>query len=377
MNIKGLCMPSKNFIEYAVLLLFKDRNDHLFSFLIFSFIVFILSSVLFISDSLQYDLIQSIKSHPQIVVENMRAGRAYQMHDGYVYDVAQITGVSNVEGAVDGYYYFAQKRVWFHIIGDASLAKDEMLIGLGVQKAMAELYYNDVFHFLNEERMISVKINKIAPKGTNIISNDAVYLNPNTARAVLGMESDEYTKLYVTVPNPNEVGEIALKIVEIYPSAKATSQADAIGAVRHLYYYKGGIFMILYVVALVSFFILLKNQIGLVYGEKKKEIAILRSLGFCIKDIIALKFIQNTVVSVSAYLLGVAFSYIYVFMFNAPFLRTIFLGSELENSISLTPVIDLNLLFLIFLFGVIPFLAFVILPAWKIAISDMSEAVKS
>jgi len=370
-------MPSKNFIEYAVLLLFKDRNDHLFSFLIFSFIVFILSSVLFISDSLQYDLIQSIKSHPQIVVENMRAGRAYQMHDGYVYDVAQITGVSNVEGAVDGYYYFAQKRVWFHIIGDASLAKDEMLIGLGVQKAMAELYYNDVFHFLNEERMISVKINKIAPKGTNIISNDAVYLNPNTARAVLGMESDEYTKLYVTVPNPNEVGEIALKIVEIYPSAKATSQADAIGAVRHLYYYKGGIFMILYVVALVSFFILLKNQIGLVYGEKKKEIAILRSLGFCIKDIIALKFIQNTVVSVSAYLLGVALSYIYVFMFNAPFLRTIFLGSELENSISLTPVVDFNLLFLIFLFGVIPFLAFVILPAWKIAISDMSEAVKS
>ena len=135
--------------------------------------------------------------------------------------------------------------------------------------------------------------------------------------------------------------------------------------------------MILYVIALVSFFILLKNQISLVYGEKKKEIAILRSLGFCIKDIIALKFIQNTVVSVSAYLLGVAMAYIYVFMFNAPYLRNIFLGSELENSISFTPVIDINLLFLIFLFGVVPFLAFVILPAWKIAISDMSEAVKS
>ena len=370
-------MPSKNFIEYAILLLFKDRNDHLFSFLIFSFIVFILSSVLFISDSLQYDLIQSIKSHPQIVVENTRAGRAYEMHEGYVYDITQITGVSNVEGVVDGYYYFAQKRVWFHVIGDAHLAKDEMVIGQGVQKEMAELYYKDVFHFLNEERIIAVKIDKIAPKGTNIISNDAIYLNPNTARAVLGMEMDEYSKLYVTVPNPNEVSEIALKIVEIYPSVKATSQADAIGAVRHLYYYKGGIFMILYVIAMVSFFILLKNQVGLVYGEKKKEIAILRSLGFCIKDIIALKFIQNAVVSISAYLLGVALAYVYVFVFNAPYLRNIFLGSELENSISLTPVVDLNLLFLIFLFGVIPFLAFVILPAWKIAISDMSEAVKS
>lgn len=370
-------MLNKNFIEYAIVLLFKDRNDHLFSFLIFSFIVFILSATLFISDALQFDLTQSIKSQPNIVVENTRAGRAYQMHDGYIYDVSKITGVSQVEGVVDGYYYFAQKRLWFHIIGDAHLAKDEMVIGRGVQKAMAELHYDDVFHFLNEERMISVKINQIAPKGTSIISNDAIYLHPNTARAVLGLETDEYSKLYVTVPNPNEVSEVALKIVEIYPSAKAISQADAIGSVRHLYYYKGGIFMILYVIAMVSFFILLKNQIGLVYGEKKKEIAILRSLGFGIKDIIALKFIQNIVVAVSAYLLGIALAYIYVFMCDAPYLRNIFLGNELENSITFTPVVDVNLLFLIFLFGVIPFLAFVIIPSWKIAISDMSEAVKS
>lgn len=370
-------MFSKNFVEYAILLLFKDRNNHLFSFLIFFFIIFMVSSVLFISDSLQYDLIQSIKVHPNIVVENTRAGRAYQMHEGHVYDTSKITGVSSVEGVVDGYHYFAQKRLWFHIIGDASLAKDEMLIGQGVQKAMAELYYKDEFHFLTEERMIGVKITKIAPNATNSISNDVIFLHPSTARAVLGMAADEYSKLYVSVPNPNEVGNVALKIVEIYPNAKATTQEDAIGSVRHLYYYQGGIFMILYVIALVSFFILLKNQINLVYGEKKKEIAILRSLGFCIKDIIALKLIQNTVVSVSAYLLGVALAYVYTFVFNAPYLRNIFLGSELENSISFTPVVDVNLLFLIFLFGVIPFLAFVILPAWKIAISDMSEAVKS
>jgi len=128
-------MFRKNFVEYAILLLFKDRNDHLFSFLIFSFIVFILSAVLFISDSLQYDLIRSINAQPSIVVENTRVGRAYPMHEGHVYDVSQMTGVSSVEGVVDGYHYFAQKRLWFHIIGDPSLAKDEMLIGQGVTKS--------------------------------------------------------------------------------------------------------------------------------------------------------------------------------------------------------------------------------------------------
>ena len=39
-------------------------------------------------------------------------------------------------------------------------------------------------------------------------------------------------------------------------------------------------------------------------------------------------------------------------------------------------VILFNMLFLIFVFSVIPFLAFVIIPSWRIAVSDMSEAVK-
>jgi len=248
--------------------------------------------------------------------------------------------------------------------------------GKGVKKEMAELYYEDVFNFLTEEKMISIKINKTAPHETGIVSNDVIYMNPVTAREVLSLKEGEYTRLYVEVPNPNEISEVALKIQNLYPNTEVTSIEDGVAKIRHLYYYKGGIFMVLYVVAMVSFFILLKNQISLAYGEKKKEIAILRSIGYCVRDIIALKFIQNIVVSFSAYLLGVAGAYIYVFLFGAPFLRGIFLGGEMANFTEFTPVIDFNMLFLLFVFSVIPFLAFVIIPSWRIAVNDMSEAVK-
>jgi len=82
------------------------------------------------------------------------------------------------------------------------------------------------------------------------------------------------------------------------------------------------------------------------------------------------------IVSLSAYLLGVASAYAYVFILDAPLLRDIFLGGELRNFITFTPSINFNMLFLIFVFSVIPFLAFVIIPSWRIAIGDMSEAVK-
>ena len=335
-----------------------------------------MSAVLLVSSSIQSDLINLTNSKPEVVVEALRAGKRDLMHDGYIYDASKITGVASVEGAVEGEYYFGQKRIWFRIVGDENLDENEMIVGEGVKKEMAELYYEDVFNFLTEEKMISIKINKTAPHETGIVSNDVIYMNPVTAREVLSLKEGEYTRLYVEVPNPNEISEVALKIQNLYPNTEVTSIEDGVAKIRHLYYYKGGIFMVLYVVAMVSFFILLKNQISLAYGEKKKEIAILRSIGYCVRDIIALKFIQNIVVSFSAYLLGVAGAYIYVFLFGAPFLRGIFLGGEMANFTEFTPVIDFNMLFLLFVFSVIPFLAFVIIPSWRIAVNDMSEAVK-
>ncbi len=370
-------MPSKNFIDYAVILLYKDRHDHLFSFLIFTFILFILSAVLFISHSIQYDLIESLSYEPDIVVENTKAGRGYVLSDEHQYDLEQIPGVSRVEGFVDGYYYFAQKRLSFHIVADEKLQDDEMVVGEGVKEAMGEMYYHESFNFFTEEGVVSLLINKIAPPDASLLANDIVFVSPESARTILGLAANEFSKLYVYVPNANEIGEITLKIAEIYPNAKISSKEERVAAVEHLFYYQGGIFLVLYVVVMMSFFILLKNQIGLAYGQKRKEIAVLRSLGFCVKDIIALKFIQNGMVALGAFFIGIALAYMYVFMLGAPLLREIFLGSALNHSISLTPVVDLNLLFLIFIFGVIPFLAFVIIPTWKIAISDMSEAMKA
>lgn len=369
-------MFTKNLTEYAIILLLKDRADHLFSFLIFTFIVSLFSSVLFVSDSIQSDLIESTRFQPDIVIENTLAGRAYKLNDEDKLIASQIEGVSAVEGVVEGYYYFAQQRVWFHLIEDASMPIKEMRLGEGVKEAIKAWHYHDELNFFTMQGKITLKVSKTESKQTDLLTNDVIFMHPANIRAILDFKLDEYSKLYVTVPNPNEVGELTLKIAAALPASKVTSKEDIMASYQNLFYYKGGLFMILYLVCMVSFLILLKNQISLVYGEKKKEIAILRSIGYGIKDIITLKFIQNAFVALSAFLLGIALAYTYVFVFQAPLLRAIFLGSELSHSIELTPVVDFQILFLLFIFCVIPFLACVILPSWKIAIADMSEAVR-
>ena len=369
-------MISRNFINYAVILLFKDKKDHLFSFCLFALIIFVLSSVLFISGSIQHDLISLVKDRSSIVVSAFRAGKRDLMHPGYIYDISKIDGVADVRGVAEGEYYFVQKRVWFHLYEDDSLKEDEMIVGEGVKAAMNELYYDESFNFLTEERMIPVKIVKTMPKQSALISNNAIFLHPNTLRAILNLKDEEYTKLYVDVPNSEEISQVALKIENLYPNSFAISIEDEVANIRHLYYYKGGIFMSIYVSVMLIFFVLLKNQISLAYGSKKREIAILRSIGFSIKEIIFLKFIQNFIVSVSAFLLGVMLAYLFVFVFNAPFLKGIFLGDELLNFTNFTPILEFDKLFLIFVFGVIPFLAFVLIPSWRVACGDINEGLK-
>lgn len=366
-------MLNKNFIDFSIKLLLKDKKEYLFVLFIFTFIVFILSSVLFISDSIKEDLLFSLKNTHQMIVKNTKAGRYIPLSEKHIDGILQINGVEDVRGKVDGYYYFSQAKKYFHIVSDDSLDDETLIISKQIQMLLKQFHYEKSMNFLTLRGVVMLPISKEI--SSNVISNDVMLVNTANARKILEMDDEEYSYLDVLIPNDSEIDFIGLKIADMFPHAKIISKATLLADYKHIFYYKGGIFMIIYIVAMISFFILLKHQISSVFGEKKKEIAILRSIGFAIKDIIFLKFIQNSVVAISSFILGIFIAYFYVFLFNAPLLRNIFLGSDVSY-ISFTPMLDFKIVFMLFIFSVIPFLASVLLPSWRIAIEDMSEVMK-
>ena len=109
----------------------------------------------------------------------------------------------------------------------------------------------------------------------------------------------------------------------------------------------------------------------------KKEIGILKAVGWSIKDIIKLKIMENFIIGFMAFIVGVIFSYIFVFIFNAPLLKNIFIGSSnIQNDFIFNPHIEINTLITIFLFYMIPFLSAILIPVWKVAIIDSTESMK-
>jgi putative ABC transport system permease protein len=125
---------NNSLFSFSFILLLKDKNSHLFSAFIFIFIIFILSSILFISQSIKNDLVNSINYQPQIVVENQKAGRHIQITEDTWDELLQITGIKKITPQIDGYYYFAQNDSYFHIIGLDDHSEDSITIGHGIKK---------------------------------------------------------------------------------------------------------------------------------------------------------------------------------------------------------------------------------------------------
>jgi ABC-type lipoprotein release transport system permease subunit len=85
---------------------------------------------------------------------------------------------------------------------------------------------------------------------------------------------------------------------------------------------------------------------------------------------------ETLVVVLISYIVGVFIAYVYVFIAGAPLLKEVFLGGQnLHNTLSFVPVLDFSVLTSIFLLYALPFIAAVLIPVWRVSVTDPKEAM--
>jgi ABC-type lipoprotein release transport system permease subunit len=391
-------MNSNAFLHFLTLLLFKQKGKHIGAVFISVIIIFLLSSVLFISSSLQHTLLNTLEDQSDFTVNRVQAGKNINTPVEWADKILEINGISKVATRVYGRYFFAPREDSFLVVGidffdeqnskelqqllknvnlKNFLSTDSMLVGKGVEAFLNKHYYKEYFSFKTPKgNFKKVKIAETLPSQTNLISNDMIIMSIDLAREIFGLEEDEVTDITFNVPNNAEWDNIIAKLHLLFYDVRVVEKREIKKAYENLYNYKGGLFLILYLVAMVTFMLILYQRYSMVYSTERKEIGILRAIGWSIKDILKLKFYETVVVVLVSFVLGVVLAYIYVFILNAPILSQIFLGdANLPNHVEFTPHLEFGLLGSIFLFYAIPFLAAVIIPAWKVAVTSPKEAM--
>ena len=104
-------------IEYAINAILRQKYKSFFITTIFTLLIFLLTSVFFITNSIKYELDSTVDALPEIVVQKIKAGRHYDIDEDIQNDILEITGVVDVVARVWGYYYFENAGVNFSIVG--------------------------------------------------------------------------------------------------------------------------------------------------------------------------------------------------------------------------------------------------------------------
>ena len=392
-------MKNSVFFNFLFLLLLKHKSKHIAIFIISILIVFLISSVLFISNSLKKEAFSTLENQSDFVIQKINSGKILDTPISWIEDFSSINGIKNTQQRVYGQYYFMPENVYFTIVGidlfeentnknlkellkilniSDFLKNDSMIIGNGIKKIFDKYHYFDSYDFkLSNNKLTTVKIFKDLPQEANLVANDLIIMDINLAKKILNINEENSTDIVLNVPNNLERQNIKEQLILKHSNIRILQKESLKKEYENMFNYKGGIFLVLFIVVIFTFILILYQRYSMISSNDKKEIGILKAVGWSIKDIIKLKIIENFIVGFMAFIIGIIISYIFVFILNAPILKNIFIGfSNIQNDFILNPNIDFTIIVTLFLFFIIPFLSAILIPVWKISVIDANESMK-
>ncbi len=364
--------------------------------------VALVSAVLFLTDALRADAERARSAVPDVVVQRLVGGRPAILLPGDAKKLDGIESVHAIRARVWGYVFVPALQGNVTVIGApagaASLADvrgaldegrdlapgaHEMIAGKTLARAMG-LVVGDTLGLPaagareGDPSPAALKLVGTFGSAVDLYAADIVLCDEVDARALLGLGPEDVTDLAITVSNPAESRVVAGEILARLPGTRVVEK-ELLGRVYALAYgRRSGLVLAASLPALLALLVLAWDRASGLGPEEKREIAILKAVGFSTKDVLLVKMLESLLVSSAAAALGLALGYAWVFLLGAPGLRPAIVGwSVLYPQGPLTPEVDFAQLVAIAFAVVAPFVGLSIVPAWRAASLDPMEAMRS
>ena len=383
-------------LEYAYAYIMRHKSKNIFIITVFTLLVSLLASLFFITTSVEHELQKRIAYQPDIVIENYQAGKPTSIDASLLDKLLEIDGISSGKTRVQGNYNFREKGRTFYLLGvDAFEQQDDplvrkllqkydlnsssMIVSKNVQNIMNKAYYTDYFNFIKPDG----KLQKIILQGSfntakRVELQNLIIMQKETAKKIFGYGKNQATDIALDVANKHELDFISAKIRLMLPTVKVVSKNDLKLKYEKLFDYDSGVFLSLFVIALFTFFVIIYDKANALSSEEKREIGILKALGWRVEDVLHAKFYEAALLSFFSFFLGLFLAFVYVFIFKAPLLGEIFMHENLLNihTFNLDVYFDLSYILLIFLLSVPVYIAATLIPSWRVATLDADEVMR-
>jgi ABC-type lipoprotein release transport system permease subunit len=369
----------KKIIDFTLssLLRRKGKNGALVS--VYILVVFILASVMFLTYALKREASLVLKDAPEMIVQRMVAGRTDPLPVRYIEKVNGIRGVSKVRGRLWGYYYDPVIGANYTLIvpEDSGLETGSIRIGKGISRTRLIDEEDEMEFKANDGTIFNLKVREILSPESELISSDLVLISEEDFRKLFGISQAFVTDLTLRIKNPNEWIVVAEKIAGLLPDTRVILREEILRTYDMVFSWRGGLLLAILSAGLLAFVIFSWEKASGLSAEEKKEIGILKAIGWETSDVIQMKFWEGAVVSLTSFFVGTLLAYIHVFFTSSALFEPILKGwAVLYPKFKLTPFVDPYQVVVLFFLTVVPYTVATIIPSWRAATVDPDTVMR-
>jgi ABC-type lipoprotein release transport system permease subunit len=370
----------KNILDFTLSSLLRRKGKNLALILVYTFIVSVLASVVFLTHALKREASLVLKDAPEMIVQKTAAGRQEPVPLAYREAIQKIRGVHSVTGRLWGYYYDSVVGANYTLMVSEKTRLDagRIAIGQGISRTRLA-FLGDSLEFRSYDgKLLHLQVREVFPAEAELVSSDLILIGEEDFRALFGGTANAVTDLSVRVRNPRELSTIALKIAETLPDTRIILREEILRTYDSIFNWRGGMMVFLLFGALLAFVIFAWDKASGLSMEERKEIGILKAVGWETSDVILLKFWEGLVISLSSFLAGLILAYLHVFFTSAALFAPALKGwSVLYPDFRLTPFIDFSQVVILFFLTVVPYTVATIIPSWRAATIDPDSVMRT
>lgn len=380
-------------LAFAVGSLWRRRSRAIALGIGLSLTVTLVAAVLFLTEALRGEAERGQVALPDVVVQRLVAGRPTVVKLSDAKALEGIDSVAAVRTRVWGYVFLPALQGNVTVVGVGSLASldgtgalekgrdlhagaHEMIAGAPLVRALG-LVVGDSLGLPSPKPSPPLTLVGTFGSAVDLYAADVIVCDEADARAVLGLAPDEATDIAIDVRNPAEARVVAGTVLERLPGARVVEKSVLARVYTLAYGRRAGLIFAACIPALIALVVLALDRASGLSPVEKREIAILKAVGFSIRDVLWTKMLESLVVASLATAVGLLAAYAWVFWLGAAGLRGALVGwSVLYPETALTPTVDFAELLAIAAATVGPFVGLSIVPAWRAAILEPMDAMR-
>lgn len=416
-----------NLLDYALASLWRRRLKNSSVLVVFAAVIFLIASFHLVTTALTETAGAVLAHTPEIVIQKMSAGRQEAIPIAYGEQLAGLFGIKKIVPRVWGYYFDEVFQANYTVLGvdpaampmgehlGRTLAAGEYpgIAGLGEPRppvaaglpaenelqpeggalwrsqdggqAVAGRAIQELFELAPGKQFSlhrpdrSLKIFTTAGlfrAESDLLTADLIALSLADARDLFQIPVELATDLCVYVHNPAEITNLARKISALLPDTRVLTRPQIEKTYRVVFGWRSGFAAVCLLAALAAFVILAWDKASGLSPEERREIAILKILGWETADLLLVRCWEALIVAFLAFLLGCTLAWLHVVFFEAALFRPVLVGwSVIHPPFALTPRIEIKDLLLLLAITVLPYLAATVIPTWRGAVAPAEDAL--